>query len=60
MITGFVAFRQATGAFIIHNHLDAAMQAANITGDSGTLNRQAKSAARLPSKAPSTASSAIC
>ena len=31
---------------IIHNHLDAAMQAANITGDSGTLNRQAKSAAR--------------
>ena len=36
-----------SGAFaIIHNHLDAAMQAANITGDSGTLNRQAKSAAR--------------
>ncbi|MEW6633305.1 MAG: strawberry notch family protein, partial [Pseudomonadota bacterium] len=35
------------GAFaVIHNHLDAAMQAANITGDSGTLNRQAKSAAR--------------
>jgi hypothetical protein len=35
------------GAFaIIHNHLDAAMQAANITNDSGTLNRQAKSAAR--------------
>ena len=35
------------GAFaIIHNHLDAAMQAANITGDGGTLNRQAKSAAR--------------
>ena len=35
------------GAFsIIHNNLDAAMQAANITGDSGTLNRQAKSAAR--------------
>ncbi|RTL94232.1 methylase [Ancylobacter aquaticus] len=35
------------GAFaIIHNHLDAAMQAANITGSSGTLNRQAKSAAR--------------
>ena len=34
------------GAFaIIHNHLDAAMQAANITGDSGTLNRQAKSVA---------------
>jgi predicted RNA methylase len=31
---------------IIHNHLDAAMRAANITGDSGTLNRQAKSAAR--------------
>jgi hypothetical protein len=35
------------GAFaIIHNHLDAAMRAANITGASGTLNRQAKSAAR--------------
>ena len=36
------------GAFaIIHNNLAAAMEAANITGDSGTLNRQAKSAARL-------------
>jgi hypothetical protein len=35
------------GAFsIIHNHLDAAMKAANITGSEGTLNRQAKSAAR--------------
>jgi hypothetical protein len=35
------------GAFaIIHNHLDAAMQAANITGETGTLNRQAKAAAR--------------
>ncbi|MBN9567028.1 MAG: strawberry notch family protein [Alphaproteobacteria bacterium] len=35
------------GAFsIIHNNLDAAMQAANVTGDTGTLNRQAKSAAR--------------
>ena len=35
------------GAFaIIHNHLDAAMRAAHITGDTGTLNRQAKSAAR--------------
>lgn len=35
------------GAFsVIHNNLDAAMQAANITGESGTLNRQAKSAAR--------------
>ena len=35
------------GAFsIIHNHLDAAMEAANITGTEGTLNRQAKSAAR--------------
>jgi predicted RNA methylase len=35
------------GAFsIIHNHLDAAMQAANITGETGILNRQAKSAAR--------------
>ncbi|MFN5667174.1 strawberry notch family protein, partial [Bradyrhizobium sp.] len=35
------------GAFaVIHNHLDAAMEAANITGSDGTLNRQAKSAAR--------------
>jgi hypothetical protein len=35
------------GAFtVIHNNLNAAMQAANITGDDGTLNRQAKSAAR--------------
>lgn len=35
------------GAFaIIHNNLAAAMEAANITCDSGTLNRQAKSAAR--------------
>ncbi|MBN9250742.1 MAG: strawberry notch family protein, partial [Mesorhizobium sp.] len=35
------------GAFaIIHNNLDAAMQAANITDSSGTLNAQAKSAAR--------------
>ncbi|MDW9658546.1 methylase [Sinorhizobium meliloti] len=31
---------------IIHNNLDAAMQAANITGETGTLNAQAKSAAR--------------
>jgi hypothetical protein len=35
------------GAFsIIHNNLDAAMLAANITGETGTLNAQAKSAAR--------------
>ncbi len=35
------------GAFqIIHNNLDAALQAANITGERGTLNAQAKSAAR--------------
>ena len=35
------------GAFaIIHNNLDAAMEAANITDSNGTLNRQAKSAAR--------------
>jgi len=35
------------GAFqVIHNNLDAAMQAANITGETGTLNKQAKSAAR--------------
>ncbi len=31
---------------IIHNNLAAAMEAANITGENGTLNRQAKSAAR--------------
>ena len=31
---------------VIHNHLDRAMEAANITGSEGTLNRQAKSAAR--------------
>ncbi|MDJ0448827.1 strawberry notch family protein [Methylocystis sp. JR02] len=35
------------GAFaVIHNNLDAAMEAANITGETGTLNRPAKSAAR--------------
>jgi predicted RNA methylase len=35
------------GAFqVIHNNLAAALQAANVTGASGTLNRQAKSAAR--------------
>ncbi len=35
------------GAFaIIHNNLDAAMQATNVTGETGTLNAQAKSAAR--------------
>ena len=35
------------GAFaVIHNNLDAAMKAANITGSEGALNRQAKSAAR--------------
>ena len=35
------------GAFsIIHNNLDAAMRATNITGETGTLNAQAKSAAR--------------
>lgn len=31
---------------VIHNNLDAAMRAANITGATGTLNGQAKSAAR--------------
>jgi predicted RNA methylase len=35
------------GAFkIIHNNLNAAMEAANITGSSGTMNGQTKSAAR--------------
>jgi len=38
------AYADAFG--IIHNNLDAAMRAANITGDTGTLNGQAKSAAR--------------
>jgi hypothetical protein len=36
----------AGGFSIIHNNLDAAMRAANITGETGTLNAQAKSAAR--------------
>ncbi|QPF83979.1 strawberry notch family protein [Bradyrhizobium genosp. L] len=35
------------GAFsVIHNNLNAAMRAANVTGETGTLNAQAKSAAR--------------
>jgi predicted RNA methylase len=35
------------GAFqVVHNNLNAALQAANVTGESGTLNSQAKSAAR--------------
>ncbi len=35
------------GAFqVIHNHLDAAMEASGITGKSGTLNKNAKAAAR--------------
>ncbi|MEQ1541177.1 MAG: strawberry notch family protein [Novosphingobium sp.] len=35
------------GAFqVIHNNLDAALEAANVTSIEGTLNRQAKSAAR--------------
>jgi predicted RNA methylase len=35
------------GAFqVIHNNLTAALEAANVTGESGTLNAQAKSAAR--------------
>jgi predicted RNA methylase len=38
------AYARAFG--IIHNNLDAAMRAANITGATGTLNAQAKSAAR--------------
>jgi predicted RNA methylase len=36
----------AGGFSIIHNNLEAAMQAVNITGATGTLNAQAKSAAR--------------
>jgi predicted RNA methylase len=38
------AYADAFG--IIHNNLDAAMRAANITGETGTLNVHAKSAAR--------------
>ena len=35
------------GAFqVIHNNLTAALEAANVTGETGTLNAQAKSAAR--------------
>jgi predicted RNA methylase len=35
------------GAFqVIHNNLDAALRAANVTGETGTLNAQAKSTAR--------------
>ncbi|KAA5601753.1 strawberry notch family protein [Blastochloris sulfoviridis] len=35
------------GAFqVIHNNLDAALKATNVTGETGTLNAQAKSAAR--------------
>ena len=35
------------GAFqVIHNHLDAAMEASGITGKTGTLNKNAKAAAR--------------
>jgi predicted RNA methylase len=35
------------GAFqVIHNNLDAALRAANVTSESGTLNAQAKAAAR--------------
>jgi predicted RNA methylase len=36
----------AAGFQVIHNNLDAAMRAANITGVRGTLNAQAKAAAR--------------
>ena len=36
----------ASAFAVIHSNLDAAMRAANITGDKGTMNAQAKSAAR--------------
>jgi predicted RNA methylase len=36
----------AAGFLVIHQNLEAALKATNITGDSGTLNGQAKSAAR--------------
>src|SRR5438477_8326534 len=35
-----------TCSSVIHNNLEAAMRAANITGETGTLNAQARSAAR--------------
>lgn len=36
----------AGGFGVIHNNLDAALEATNVTGETGTLNAQAKSAAR--------------
>jgi predicted RNA methylase len=36
----------AGGFQVIHNNLNAALQASNVTGNTGTLNSQAKSAAR--------------
>ncbi len=36
----------AGGFQVIHNNLNAALEASNVTGNTGTLNRQAKSAAR--------------
>src|SRR6185437_13307309 len=54
-------YNSYAGAFsIIHNNLDAAMQAANITGETGTLNAQAKAPRGPPSNPPSSASSGIC
>ena len=48
------------GAFgIIHNNLDAAMRAANITGETGTLKGRQSPRRDLPSKAPSSAFSVI-
>src|SRR5881397_1328082 len=35
-----------TCSSVIHNNLEAAMRATNVTGETGTLNAQAKSAAR--------------
>lgn len=40
------ALARARAGSIIHNNLNAATRAANITGETGTLNAQAKSAAR--------------
>jgi acyl dehydratase len=46
------------GAFqIIHNNLDAALQAANVTGERGTLNAQASLRLARPSSPPSSDSS---
>ncbi|MGX0876635.1 hypothetical protein ACSSV4_001317 [Roseovarius sp. MBR-154] len=46
MNLGYLRIIASSRLAVIHGNLDAAMEAANITGSEGTLNRQAKSAAR--------------